>query len=737
MEDSPSSPSPSNSSSSTPPSSSSPPPDSSPPPSPPESSPPPPKSDSSSPPPPKSDSSSPSPPPSKFDSPSPPPPESSPPPKSDSSPPPPSPNQSPPPKSESSPPPASPPPTESSPSPPSSTIFSPPSPKSSDSFPSDDNDNPNTQSPPPSSNSSSSSPPPTTNTKPSPSKNTSFNEPNSPPSSTFSPPTPISPESSLFPSEKALPTSPPSRDASSNKSPSSLGSNNSPPHEQSSSSTVAIVAAVSVTGLLILAVVIVCLLCNRKKKKQPYYVDPAHPPKGGDPYYNTGNYSSPHTDHIVTLAPPPGVMGTPQEAGLGWTPPPPPPAANTSSEFSSGYSSHVPGGGPATIPSPNYGGLSKIQFTYADLATATGGFSEANVLGQGGFGFVHKGVLTDGSVVAVKSLKSGSGQGEREFQAEVEIISRVHHRHLVSLVGYCITDGQRMLVYEFVSNGTLEYHLHGKGRPVMDWGLRLKIALGSAKGLAYLHEDCHPRIIHRDIKGANILLDNNYEAMVADFGLAKLTEDNNTHVSTRVMGTFGYLAPEYASSGKLSEKSDVFSFGVMLLELITGRRPLDTTNKLMDDSLVDWARPFLTKALEENNYDELVDPRLEGNYDPDELQRMVACAAASVRHSARRRPKMSQILRALDGDSSLEDLNEKAGKNNTANFGGASGPTSDLYDTCAYNADMVKFRQMVMTSQDMNSSEYGNTSDYGLHPSDTSSEFSSDYNHSGAHKQAK
>lgn len=152
-------------------------------------------------------------------------------------------------------------------------------------------------------------------------------------------------------------------------------------------------------------------------------------------------------------------MGTPQEGGRGWGPPPPPPAANTSSEFSSGYSS-VPGGA-ATLPSPNYSGLSKIQFTYADLATATGGFSQSNLLGQGGFGFVHKGVLTDGSVVAVKSLKSGSGQGEREFQAEVEIISRVHHRHLVSLVGFCIADGQRMLVYEFVSNGTLEYHLHG------------------------------------------------------------------------------------------------------------------------------------------------------------------------------------------------------------------------------------------------------------------------------------
>ncbi|PHU19393.1 Proline-rich receptor-like protein kinase PERK5 [Capsicum chinense] len=744
MENSPSSspPSPnSSSSSSPPPPSPSSPPDSSPPPSPPPPS-------SSSPPP-----SSPSP--SKSDSPPPPSPESSPPPKSNSSPPP-SPDKSAPPKSDS-PPPASPPPTNSSPPPPSPSDSSPPSPKSSNSSP--PSDTPNTQSPPPS---PSSSPPPTTNTKTPPPKIASPNIPNSPPSPTFSPPVPNSPDSSLSPPGKALP--PPSQDSPLNKSSGSSGSNLSlPPDHSSSTANVTIVAAIAVAGILILAVVIVCLLCNRRKKKQPYYVDPAHmpPPKGGDPYYNTATYSSPNpnTDHIVTLAPPPGVMGTPQEA-RGWGPPPPPLAANTSSEFSSGYSSHVPGGGAGAAISPNYGGLSKIQFSYADLATATGGFSQANLLGQGGFGFVHKGVLTDGSVVAVKSLKSGSGQGEREFQAEVEIISRVHHRHLVSLVGYCIADGQRMLVYEFVPNGTLEYHLHGKGRPVMDWTLRVKIALGSAKGLAYLHEDCHPRIIHRDIKGANILLDNNYEAMVADFGLAKLTEDNNTHVSTRVMGTFGYLAPEYASSGKLTEKSDVFSFGVMLLELITGRKPLDTTNKIMEDSLVDWARPFLTKALEENNYDELVDPQLEGKYDADELHRMVACAAASVRHSARRRPKMSQassqnaiyynvcnmqkivydftiiIVRALDGDASLEDLNEKAGKN-TTNFGGASGPPTDIYDTRAYNADMMKFRQMVMTSKEFNRSEYGGTSDYGLHASDTSSEFSSDYNHSGVHKQAK
>lgn len=193
----------------------------------------------------------------------------------------------------------------------------------------------------------------------------------------------------------------------------------------------------------------------------------------GDPYYNGSTptqWNSPQPlDHMVKLPPPPGVMGTPSPLGppgTAWgAPPAPPQAANTSSEFSSGYSGqhHVQMG----PPSPNVGGMggglgfSKSQFTYEELAAATGGFSQVNLLGQGGFGYVHKGILPDGKQVAVKSLKSGSGQGEREFQAEVEIISRVHHRHLVSLVGYCIAEGQRMLVYEFVPNKTLEFHLHG------------------------------------------------------------------------------------------------------------------------------------------------------------------------------------------------------------------------------------------------------------------------------------
>ncbi|KAK6151799.1 hypothetical protein DH2020_014434 [Rehmannia glutinosa] len=433
-------------------------------------------------------------------------------------------------------------------------------------------------------------------------------------------------------------------------------------------------------------------------------------------------------DHVVTIppkpSPPPAGASRPPYSpvhALSPQPPPPPPPPYMSSSGGSGsnYS------GPETpLPPPSPGmslGFSKSTFTYEELAMATDGFSDANLLGQGGFGYVHRGVLPNGKEVAVKQLKAGSGQGEREFQAEVEIISRVHHKHLVSLVGYCITGIQRMLVYEFVPNNTLEFHLHGKGRPVMDWPTRLRIALGSSKGLAYLHEDCHPKIIHRDIKAANILLDFNFEAKVADFGLAKIASDANTHVSTRVMGTFGYLAPEYAASGKLTDKSDVFSFGVMLLELITGRRPVDTNQSFMDDSLVDWARPLLTRALEDGNFDALIDQRLQNDHNHSEMARMVACAAACVRHSARRRPRMSQVVRALEGDVSLSDLNEGIRPGHSTVY--SSYGSSD-YDTVQYNEDMKKFRKMALASQDYGSTDqYSNpTSEYGLNPSGSSSE---------------
>ncbi|XP_070030563.1 proline-rich receptor-like protein kinase PERK1 [Nicotiana sylvestris] len=390
---------------------------------------------------------------------------------------------------------------------------------------------------------------------------------------------------------------------------------------------------------------------------------------------------------------------------------------------SSGASSNYSGSeNPLPPPSPEMAlGFPQSTFTYEELARATDGFSNANLLGQGGFGYVYRGLLPNGKVVAIKQLKAGSRQGEREFQAEVEIISRVHHRHLVSLVGYCITGSQRMLVYEFVPNNTLEFHLHEKGRPTLDWPARLKIALGSAKGLAYLHEDCQPKIIHREIKTANILIDFNFEAKVADFGLAKITSDFNTHVSTRVMGTFGYLAPEYASSGKLSEKSDVYSFGVMLLELLTGRRPVGSSQSSMDDSLVDWARPLLTRALEDEKFDTLVDPRLENDYSHNEMVRMVACAASSVRHSAKRRPRMSQVVRALEGDMSLSDLNEGIRPGHSTVY--SSYGSSD-YDASQYSDDMKKFRKLALASQEYGSTDqYSNpTSEYGLHPSGSNCE---------------
>nr|XP_043634142.1 proline-rich receptor-like protein kinase PERK8 [Erigeron canadensis] len=354
-----------------------------------------------------------------------------------------------------------------------------------------------------------------------------------------------------------------------------------------------------------------------------------------------------------------------------------------------------------SIYSPEHGGVgnSRAWFTYEELSDATNGFSGSNLLGEGGFGCVYKGMLEDGREVAVKQLKIGGGQGEREFRAEVEIISRVHHRHLVSLVGYCISDHQRLLVYQFVSNDTLHYHLHGEGRPVMDWPTRIKVAAGAARGLAYLHEDCHPRIIHRDIKSSNILLDENFDAQVADFGLAKLAMDTNTHITTRVMGTFGYMAPEYASSGKLTEKSDVFSFGVVVLELITGRKPVDGSQPLGDESLVEWARPLLNKALENEDFDELVDPRLGKNYVQVEMFRMIEAAAACIRHLAPKRPRMSQVVRALD--SIVEFTTDLSN--------GMKPGQSEIFDSREQSAQIKLFQRMAFGSQDYSSEFYNNT----------------------------
>ncbi|XP_009380552.2 proline-rich receptor-like protein kinase PERK1 [Musa acuminata AAA Group] len=614
---------------------------------------------------------------------------------------------SPPPAPASAPPPATPATPPSTSPPPPATPSAPP-PTSPPPSPANPSPSPPSASPPPSSPSGSSPPPPVT-------PSGSSSSPPPPPPSGRSPPSPPSPTPPKTPSTRSPPSS---------SSPSS-----------SSSISTSLVVGVAVGGVVILLLLsFICVCCWKKKRRlpspPPYYFGAPPPPPPGTKADRYGEYwqqsAPPAADHVVKLPsgppppplpPPPFASRPPQSAG-DLPPPPPPPMIHSSGGSGSNYSGSE---FPPPPPSPGVAfGFSKSTFTYEELAMATDGFSDANLLGQGGFGYVHRGVLPNGKEVAVKQLKTGSGQGEREFQAEVETISRVHHKHLVSLVGYCISGGKRLLVYEYVPNNTLEFHLHGRGRPTMEWPTRLRIALGSAKGLAYLHEDCHPKIIHRDIKAANILLDYKFVAKVADFGLAKFASDNNTHVSTRVMGTFGYLAPEYASSGKLTDKSDVFSFGIMLLELITGRRPVDSSQTFMDDSLVDWARPLLTRALEDGNYDALVDPKLGMNYNPNEMARMIACAAACVRHSSRRRPRMSQILRALEGDVSLEDLHEGIRPGHSRFY--SSYGSSD-YDSGQYNEDMKKFRKMALTTQEYASSEYSApTSEYGRNPSASSSE---------------
>ncbi|KAI9192028.1 hypothetical protein LWI28_017146 [Acer negundo] len=293
-----------------------------------------------------------------------------------------------------------------------------------------------------------------------------------------------------------------------------------------------------------------------------------------------------------------------------------------------------------------YTGSAKT-FSASDIERATGNFDASRVLGEGGFGRVYSGVLEDGTKAAVKVLKRDDQQGGREFLAEVEMLSRLHHRNLVKLIGICIEEHARCLVYELIPNGSVESHLHGvdKESAPLGWDARLKIALGAARGLAYLHEDSSPHVIHRDFKSSNILLEHDFTAKVADFGLARTAMDEeNTHISTRVMGTFGYVAPEYAMTGHLLVKSDVYSYGVVLLELLSGRKPVDMTQLPGQENLVTWARPLLTSS---DGLETIIDKSLGDDVPFDSVAKVAAIASMCVQPEVSHRPFMGEVVQAL------------------------------------------------------------------------------------------
>ncbi|KAI4344713.1 hypothetical protein L6164_011907 [Bauhinia variegata] len=286
-----------------------------------------------------------------------------------------------------------------------------------------------------------------------------------------------------------------------------------------------------------------------------------------------------------------------------------------------------------------------------ELKALADNFGSKSFIGEGAYGKVYFAEMKDGRAVAIKKLDSSTQQPEREFLAQVSIVSRLKDEHVVELVGYCVDGPLRALAYEYAPKGSLHDILHGRKGvkranpgPVLSWAQRVKIAVGAARGLEYLHEKAEPRIIHRYIKSSNILLFDDDVAKIADFDLSDQAPDAAARLhSTRVLGTFGYHAPEYAMTGQFTAKSDIYSFGVILLELLTGRKPVDHTLPRGQQSLVTWATP----RLSEDKVKQCMDGRLMGNYPPKAVAKMAAVTAMCVQYEAQFRPNMSIVVNAL------------------------------------------------------------------------------------------
>ncbi|KAL6646812.1 hypothetical protein ACP70R_015506 [Stipagrostis hirtigluma subsp. patula] len=291
-----------------------------------------------------------------------------------------------------------------------------------------------------------------------------------------------------------------------------------------------------------------------------------------------------------------------------------------------------------------------------------------NVLGQGSFGKVYKGVLPDGSMIAVKRLTYyfpthrltdyESSSGEAAFFREVELISVALHRNLLRLIGYCTTQTERLLVYPFMPNLSVAYQLRDikLGEPILDWSTRKRVAIGTARALEYLHEQCNPRIIHRDVKAANVLLDEDFEPVVCDFGFTKIVDVQKTSVTTQIRGSMGHIAPEYLSTGRSSERTDVFGYGNLLLELVTGQRAIDFLH-LEDEGDV-LLFDHVKKLYREGQVGSIVDCNLNQNYDGEEMKKMIQIALLCTQELPEFRPFMSEVVRMLEGEGLAERWEE-------------------------------------------------------------------------------
>ncbi|KAL5557844.1 hypothetical protein UlMin_034055 [Ulmus minor] len=305
-------------------------------------------------------------------------------------------------------------------------------------------------------------------------------------------------------------------------------------------------------------------------------------------------------------------------------------------------------------------------FKYAELKAATSQFSLENIIGEGGCSTVYKGHLPSGKTAAVKVLKSYK-EAWNDFSLEVNIVSSINHKHISPLIGLSVENSRLLSVYDFYPNGSLEENLHGEnGRSILAWEARYNVAVAVAEALNYLHNICPQPVIHRDIKSSNILLTNELKPQLSDFGLAMWgSKDSDNWVDSDVVGTFGYIAPEYFMCGRMSEKIDVYAYGVVLLELLSGRGPIDTKVHKGQESLVKWAR-YLFKRGE---YKELLDPKLKGNYDSAQMQRMVWAARLCISQSDEQRPDMSRLI-------SLEEEDYQEYDTSSPEFGSSHQPCS-------------------------------------------------------------